>query len=542
MANRSGRILVVDDELGMREGCRRILVPEGHEVSTAESAEEALRGFQPGWLDLALIDLRMPGLSGIELLARLQQLDSDLVCVMITAYATLETAVEATKSGAYDYLAKPFTPDELMFVVDKALQHRWLRLETAQLRAEAERNLLLVSTEQSRTRTIIQSMADGLLVTNREGNVVLYNPSLLRLLGMKSELPALGQAPSPSLFPVELLGWMAQALTDSDVTMAAHELPGGPPHLAANVALIQDEAGEPLGVVTVLRDITEMKTLQQAMGDFVSMVAHELRSPLGAIAQYLDVLRAGIVKDPEKEQQILTRCRERTGALSQLVRDLLDFSVIQRQGRVERSVVPLNLAEVVRETVEFLAPQAAERKVTISADLPADLPLVEADRSEMSRLFTNLLNNAIKYNREGGSVRLTAHATAASPAQPGADEAASGSGATGLPALGGGALGYLAVEIADTGLGIPQGALSRLGEAFFRIKTPETAQITGTGLGLSICRQIVAAHDGHLEIESKEGKGSLFRVLLPRHAPQASRPTVGQQTAAEPQPSPDASR
>jgi signal transduction histidine kinase len=237
----------------------------------------------------------------------------------------------------------------------------------------------------------------------------------------------------------------------------------------------------------VIRDITELKSLQQAMSDFVSMVAHELRSPLGAISQYLDVLKAGIVKDPAKEKQIITRCRERTGALSQLVRDLLEFSVTQRRGQTDRSVVPLNVADVIRETVEFLAPQAAERSVSVSTDLPEELP-IEADRAEMGRLFTNLLTNAIKYNREGGSVRFSAQTTD----------------------------GYLVIEVTDTGLGISAAALPRLGEAFFRVKTPQTAQVTGTGLGLSICEQIIAAHDGHLEIESEEGTGSTFRVLLPR--------------------------
>jgi two-component system phosphate regulon sensor histidine kinase PhoR len=280
---------------------------------------------------------------------------------------------------------------------------------------------------------------------------------------------------------------MAQAWTGGDVTMAAHELPGGPPDLAANIAPIRDEAGDRLGIVTVLRDITELKSLQQAMSDFVAMVAHELRSPLGAISQYLDVLKAGIVKDPEKEKQIITRCRERTGALSQLVRDLLDFSVMQRRGQADRSVVPLNVADVIRETVEFLAPQAAEKNISVSVDLPGDL-FIEADRAEMGRLFTNLLTNALKYNREGGSVAFSAHTTD----------------------------GYVGITVADTGLGISSAALPRLGEAFFRVKTPQTSQITGTGLGLSICKQIVAAHDGHLEIESEEGKGSTFQVLLPR--------------------------
>lgn len=488
MASQPARILVVDDEAGMREGCQRILAPAGHQVATAASGEEALSLFRPGAFEVALIDLKMPGMSGLELLSHLRRQDPELVCVVITAYATLETAVQATKTGAFDYLAKPFTPDELTLAVDKALERHWLVREATRLRAEQERSLLLISAEQSRIRTIIQSMADGVMVINREGSLVLYNPALLRLLGIKGALPILGEPPSPEIFPAPLLGWMKEASVVPEVTMAAHEVPGGPPHLAANVAPIRDEAGEYLGAVAVVRDITELKTLEQAMSDFVSMVAHELRAPLGAIAQFLDVLRGGIVTDPERVTHILGRCRERVGALSQLVRDLLDFSVTHRRGHAERALTPLDLRDVLRETAELFAPLAAERHIAMDLDLPAHLPLVEADKGEMARLFTNLVSNAIKFNREGGSVRLAATVTD----------------------------GYVAVEVVDTGLGIPQGALGRLGEAFFRVKTPETADITGTGLGLSICRQIIEAHHGHLEVESEEGRGSTFRVLLPR--------------------------
>jgi len=489
MSESAGRILVVDDELGMREGCRRILESEGHHVAVADSGERALAVFDKGAFDVALLDLKMPGMSGLDLLARLREADTDCVYVVVTAYATLETAVQATKAGAYDYVAKPFTPEELMTVVDRALALHWLRVEASQARAEAERNLLLVATEQSRTRTIIQSMADGVMVTNREGNLVLWNPALLRLLGAKGELPELGQPPSPEVFPSDLLELMAEPLARGSATMVARELSGGPPNLAASIAPIRDEAGEPLGLVTVIRDITEAKSIQQRMTDFVNMVAHELRSPLGAISQYLDVLLGGITAgNPKKERQILQRCRERTGALSQLVRDLLDLSRMQHLGKVDRTMVPLQLRKVLEETVSFASQPAASKRVSLSLEAPPDLPLVEADQEEMSRLFTNLVDNAIKYNREGGAVRVVGRSTD----------------------------GYVAVEVSDTGLGIPQGAVARLGEAFYRVKTAATVQITGTGLGLSICREIIEAHNGHLEIESEEGKGSTFRVLLPR--------------------------
>ncbi len=488
MGGRVGRILVVDDEIAMREICRRALEGAGHRVSLAESGPQALDIFRPGEFDLVLTDLMMPGMSGLELLTKLLDSDSDLACVMMTAAATVETAVEAIKRGAYNYVSKPFTPGELVALVERALEVRWLALDSARLREEAERNLLLLSTEQSRTRTIIRSMADGVLVTNRDGQLAFFNPALLRLLRIKQEVPAIGQPPSAELFPGELLDWVQESLDEPETSRVVRELSDGPPHLAANIGVIRDEEGEALGVVAVIRDITEAKRLEQRMAEFVSMVAHELRSPLGAIAQYLDVILSGITESqPEKQKQILSRCRSRTGALSRLVSDLLEFSRLQ-QGRTRgRTFAPVDLREVIEETVEFAAQPAASRSVALSSALPSELPLVSADREELTRLFTNLVDNAIKYNREGGSVRIE----------------------------GGLRGGYVWVEVADTGLGIPADHLSRLGEAFYRVKTPKTAQITGTGLGLSICKQIAEAHEGHLEIESQEGEGSTFRVLLP---------------------------
>ena len=170
-----------------------------------------------------------------------------------------------------------------------------------------------------------------------------------------------------------------------------------------------------------------------------------------------------------------------------MVGDLLEFSRLQQGRTRERTFGPVDLRQVIEETVEFAAQSAASRSVAVSSALPSELPTVSADREELLRLFTNLVDNAIKYNREGGSVRIE-------------------SGLRG---------GYVWAEAADTGLGLPADHFSRLGEAFYRVKAPETARITGTGLGLSICKRIAEGHEGHLEIESQEGEGSTFRVLLP---------------------------
>ncbi|MBN1458426.1 MAG: response regulator [Armatimonadetes bacterium] len=481
MDSLNGRILVVDDELPLRELCRLSLTAAGHEVTVAESAEQALEVFEPGAFDLLLTDLMMPGMSGLDLLKHVLEADPSLACVMITGSATIETAVEAIQLGAFNYVSKPFTAKELAALAEQALRVR-------RLRQEAERNLLLLHEEQSRVQTIVQSMVDGVLVTNREGNLVFYNPALPRLLQLGDKQPSVGEAPSAELFPPDLLSSMREALAETEAIRTAGELPGGPPYLSASVSIVRDQAGEALGTVAVIRDITEAKKLEEQMSAFASMVAHELRSPLAAITQYMDLILGGVVADDEQKlHEIVGRCRSRTGALAQLVNDLLDFSRLKRGSTRERTFAPVNIAAIVEETVEFAAQAAVKKQVTLSVELSEGLPRVIADRDEMVRLFTNLVDNAIKYNREGGSVAVRGHEAGA----------------------------YVRLEIADTGLGIPKDQLGKIGDTFYRVKTRDTVGITGTGLGVSICKQIIEAHDGQLEIESEEGEGSTFRVLLP---------------------------
>lgn len=135
-------ILIIDDEPGIREGCRRTLAPQGFSVQTAENGDEGLQKIQAGSIDLALIDVMMPGIGGLELIARIHQYDPEIVCIIITGYATVELAVTALKQGAYDFLTKPFTTDDLLLVVNQGLERRRLTLETKRLQtieAEAQR-------------------------------------------------------------------------------------------------------------------------------------------------------------------------------------------------------------------------------------------------------------------------------------------------------------------------------------------------------------------------------------------------------------------
>lgn len=485
------RILIVDDEAPIRQGCAKILAEEGAHVEIAEDGRVGLEKAKASAFDLALIDLKMPQMDGMELLRHLGELDPDLVKIVITGYATLETAIEAVQKGAYDYLPKPFTPNELRTRVRRGLERRFLLLEAKRLREERERNLLELATEKSRIQTIMQCMGDGVLVTNRNHQVVFCNLAARRLLNLRSPWQP-GEPLSQMIDDPEFIHLVDEGMNlQGDQQIASRELLLQKPNplvLMANCAPVRNEKGETLGAVTVLRDITELKELDKAKSRFVSMVAHELRAPLAAIEGYLDLILEGVTEiPPEKVRKILERTRERTQGLLAMVNDLLTLSRMQFQRR-SREIERIHLPEVLQEVIEFMRGSALEAKIALHGQIPPDLPKIQGNREDLVRVFLNLVDNAIKYNRPGGSVTIQAQA----------DE------------------NYVAVEIHDTGIGIPQNELPHIFDEFHRIKRKETQRIAGTGLGLSIAKKIVESYNGFIEVESQLNQGSKFRILFPR--------------------------
>ena len=257
--------------------------------------------------------------------------------------------------------------------------------------------------------------------------------------------------------------------------------------ILADVAPVADEAsGQFLGTVTVLRDITALKRIELVKAQFVNMVAHELRAPLAAVDGYLSVMLEGLVDDPERQRHTMSRSKQRLGALLAIVGDLLDMARIEA-GTVRREVAVQQVSDVIGEVVELMHPLAQQAGVAVSLDVPPDLAGVEADREELIRLFSNLVSNAINYNRTGGSVSISA-------AEDGR---------------------YVSVAVADTGVGISEQAVGKLFTEFFREKSSATRHITGTGLGLSIVKGIVDFYHGRIDVDSELGVGSTFTVWLP---------------------------
>ena len=190
MASLEGmHILVVDDEKIIREGAERILKKEGWKTTIAESGEHGLELIKDNEFQILMLDLMMPGISGMEVLKNVREIQPGLLVIVITGYATIENAVEAMRNGAYDFIPKPFTPDQLRIVVRRAIDKINLEREAEILRMEREKSLQDIANEKSKTLTIINHMADGVLVTDQNGYIVLNNPAVTRMLELEEESP-----------------------------------------------------------------------------------------------------------------------------------------------------------------------------------------------------------------------------------------------------------------------------------------------------------------------------------------------------------------
>jgi two-component system phosphate regulon sensor histidine kinase PhoR len=265
----------------------------------------------------------------------------------------------------------------------------------------------------------------------------------------------------------------------------------------ANVApVVEEDRQRLLGTVTVVRDITALKKIEQVKAQFVNMVAHELRAPLAAVDGFLTVLQEGYARDPGKQQEILGRSRQRIRALVDLVGDLLEVSRIE-SGKVKREIASQRIETILEEVIGLMEPMAEQNRLRIERNFAGELPPVEADREELIRLFNNLLSNAVKYNKPEGRIEVAAE-------QEGP---------------------FVKVRLADTGVGISEEGQKRLFSEFFREKRPETRHVTGTGLGLSIVKSIVDFYHGSIEVASEVGEGSVFTVRLP--SKHSARPPEG---------------
>jgi len=481
------RVLVTDDERPIREGCHRVLTGKGYAVLAAENGQMALEVLEKEPVDILLLDLKMPVLGGEEVLEIVRTRYPQLPVIIITGHGTVDTAVQCMKKGAYDFITKPFQLDPFLIVVQRAADKRRLEEKARLFEEERGKNLYDLALEKSRVTTIVHCMGNGVMVTNRNMEVVLHNPALMRLLGISRKM----QAPFPIgeiLKEETLLKTLERIVTGEALENEAtvQEITAGKTVLRAVSAPLMGPEASVVGTVTVLEDITDFKQLDQMKSDFVNMVAHELRSPLVAMRQLNSVLLDGLAGPlEEKHKDFVSRGTKKIDTLLDLIKDLLDVAKIEA-GQFVQHRVPTDLSHILRELTALMEPRAKSQGIELTCVLE-DLRPIHADPKSIEEIFGNLVSNAINYSPEGGKVRLT----------------------------GRGLGDYLEIKVEDTGVGIPPEELPKIFDKFYRVKHPKTRKVTGTGLGLAIVKGAIEAHHGTIDVESVPEKGTTFRVLLP---------------------------
>ena len=485
-------VLVVDDERDIRDGCERILAHKGCAVTKACDGLEALEHARARAFSIVLLDLKMPGMDGLEVLRRILKIHPDTLIIVITGYATIETAIEAMKRGAYDFIPKPFRPDQLRIVIDRAMERMRLREQAERLEQERRRTLHDLDMEKSRTRTILQALPDGVLVSTPDAHVALMNPACQRMLGIASDART-GQHIDRYVAEEtlrEVIGRASRGEVPGEQPSATYDFsPEEGRYLRAHTTPVIGETNECLGAVTVLMDISGLMMLDKLKSQFVAQVSHELRSPLSTIHEQLAMVLSDLVGEVDPEQRhVLSRAKEKTHGLITLIGDLLDLSRIE-SGLLVREIKPVDLGRVLEGVVEFLRSKAAAKQQAIGLRLPeAPLPVVLAEAQAIEIIFGNLVTNAINYSPEGARIEVE-----------GAFDDAS-----------------VRVSVSDNGFGIEERHQEKIFERFYRVKDDQTRLITGTGLGLPIVKGIVDELGGHIELESRPGEGSTFTVHLPR--------------------------
>ncbi|MEN6438195.1 MAG: ATP-binding protein [Syntrophobacter sp.] len=476
------RILVVDDEKRIRDGCCKVLAMEGFEVFEAESGTISLEMIESEHFDVVLLDLMMPVLSGFDVLAHVKASHPETTIIVISGYATVEHSTEAMKKGAFDFIPKPFSPDQLRAVVSKAIDYT--------------RALKDIANEKSRMRAIINHLSDGVMVSDRQKNVVLANHAFLRMVGYQGIDP-IGRQVSELTPIIRIEQMVDKALATSGECLVEFCEELSPPAEVLNPPLIlnarcvpfRDRFGNNMGTVTVLQDITSLKKMDKLKSDFVSMVAHEIRSPLNTVLMQLNVVKDSLIGGEltERQKEILDRASEKLKGLTRMSTELLDLARIE-SGLLSQEREEINVAALLEDQVTFNLPGAESKKISLNMK-PFEKPVrpLFANRQNIEEVLSNLITNAINYTPEGGAITLSAQEEG----------------------------DFLCLSVADTGIGISEEDREQIFERFYRVKDERTRYVIGTGLGLSIVKKIVEAHHGRISVESEPGHGSTFRVHLP---------------------------
>lgn len=338
-----------------------------------------------------------------------------------------------------------------------------------------------LSEERDRLGAILRGMQEGVLVLDVNGSVTLTNPALREMLLLGHE--AIGRTVLEVVRHAELKELLDRAVTSPEAVSAVIEVVGLKPRvLLVRAARLRTEED---GVFAVFVDVTEMRRLESLRRDFVANVSHELRTPVAAILSATETIEAASEQDNQARRRFLPIIARNAQRLGQLVEDLLEISRIESR-ELKLHLEKIDLSVGVEHAVALFLERADKRSLTILQEVEPERFWVIADRRALEHVLTNLIDNAVKYSSQGGTIRTFAEASS----------------------------GFIRFSIEDSGPGIPSKHLPRLFERFYRVDAGRSRELGGTGLGLAIVKHMTEAMKGTVSVESTEKIGTTFSVSL----------------------------
>lgn len=352
---------------------------------------------------------------------------------------------------------------------------------------ELQKRIEALQEEKAKVEAAFSSALDGVLILDSQGRIETVNRGMWTMIGERYR-DIVGKTPLEAFRNLGLQKALDQYRTHGTPVSQEIELGEGEPvMLDVSITPVRGVDAADGKTMLVFHDLTRLKKLERMRVDFVANVTHEIKTPLTAILGYVETLQEGAIEDRETAKKFLSTISRHAERLNRLVEDLLTISNTEL-GEIHFSFESVALSGIVQSVLHMVQQKAGEKNIRIASAISEDLPLLRADRDRLSQVLINVLDNAVKFTPEGGTVSLSA-----------------------APAA-----GYeVVVKIADTGIGIPRDEIPRLGERFYRVDKTRSRELGGTGLGLSIVKHLMTAHKGRMEIESQLGRGTTVSLYFP---------------------------
>jgi two-component system phosphate regulon sensor histidine kinase PhoR len=351
---------------------------------------------------------------------------------------------------------------------------------------ELKNKIRLANEENNKLVTAFASMTEGALILDAGDRIEAVNRTLNNMLAARHE-DVTGKTLLEAFRSVELQQAFLKFKETGqhlyqEVTLGDPE----PVILCVSLSGIKGNEGNEKTMV-VFHDVTRLRKLEKTRVDFVANVTHEIRTPLTAILGYLETIRDGAIENPEEARKFIDIILEHARRLNRLVEDLLTISKIEL-GEMNFHMEDVSLNDALAGVLPLMEPKAKLKNISLNNLVSAELAPVRADRDRLSQVFVNILDNAVKFTPENGTITIVAKE----------DE------------------GFVLVKVIDSGIGIPREEIERLGERFYRVDKTRSRELGGTGLGLSIVKHLMMAHGGKMKIESRLGYGTTVSLFFPR--------------------------